>query len=268
MSLRQHYIRGLFFDSYEQASMHFGVDIAYAQKQIARGVPIDMAFGDRPALKKEEEGKSNFHKFIKPAPKRLVPEIIVYKEYTVPTKSQVKAPELTFKSLRQQHPYYSKRLNTLHAFIDSNASELRSSLAVVNGKAKMLEDIKAVIKGRWQKLKGDKSLFDVDINEIQDVSYNDYSPYYHGVIAGNTLNNARIYDITLVYVPGGLIPSRIQSSLANLLRRRINLNLPTVILTDKNFLSSLEEYDRYLDESLLEYKNEFVYIDVNPAKVL
>jgi hypothetical protein len=59
-----------------------------------------------------------------------------------------------------------------------------------------------------------------------------------------------------------------QTSLAALLRMRINLNLPTILFTDKNFLSSVEEYGVFLDETISEYREQFFCIDVNPAKIL
>jgi hypothetical protein len=269
MDPHNYYIRGLFFYSYADASNYFGVDHNVAMKQIKAGAPIDMIFGDRPALIKTTPPPSDFSMYINRIPVKHNAVDTQHIEKTVLQKKQTETPALTFKSLRVKHPYYSKRFNQLHKFIDENASTPKASLFVVNGKKKMLEDIRNAINGRWLNvsLSGTTLTF-VHLNDIQDVSSGDYSANHHGSIDINILNNARFSGMTVVDIPGGLMPNRLQSSLGNLLRRRINLDLPTILLTDKNFTSSLEHYEPYLDETISEYGGAFTIIDINPAKFL
>jgi hypothetical protein len=268
MNSQKHYIRGRYFSSYEEASIHFGVDHVVAMKRLDNGAPIDMVYGDRPALKEVRKETPDFSKYINPAQRKLITDNTHHDEIAKQLNNKALPPGLTFKSLRHKHPYYSKRFNLLHKFIDNNAVNPRASLAVVNGKKAMLEDIRLVIEGRWLTLNSESIITNVHLNEVQDVSCGSYAPNYHGIIDRKVLDTARFSGMTIVDVPGGLMPSRLQSSLGNLLRRRINLELPTILFTERNFLSSLEQYDYYLDETISEYHDEFTIIDINPAKIL
>jgi hypothetical protein len=268
MNSQKYYIRGRYFSSYEDASEHFGVDHAVAMKRLGNGIPIDMVWGDRPALEEAKKETTNFLKYINSEQTNLITEDNLHAEKKVHLNKQTSPPELTFKSLRHKHPYYAKRLNLLHKFIDNNAVNPRASLAVVNGNKAMLKDIRQVIEGRLLTVNNETIIANVHLNEMQDVSCGDYAINYHGIIDRKVLDAARFSSVTIVDVPGGLMPSRLQSSLGNLLRRRINLALPTILLTNKNFLSSLEHYDHYLDETISEFRDEFTIVDVNPVKLL
>jgi hypothetical protein len=269
MKSQNHYIRGQYFFSYEEASKHFDVDHVVAMRRLTNGAPIDMVYGDRPALNEaKKESTNTFLKYIKPEQVKLNTGDTLHNERRSLPNKQTSQPYLTFKSLRHKHPYYAKRFNLLHKFIDNNAVDPGASLAVVNGNKVMLEDIRQTIEGRWLTINNEQVIANVHINDIQDVSYESYEPNYHGIVDKKILDAARFSGMTIIDLPGGLMPSRLQSSLGNLLRRRINLALPTILLTDRNFLSSLEHYESYLDETISEYREQFTIIDINPKKVL
>lgn len=268
MNSQKHYIRGRYFSSYEEASKHFSVDHSVAMKRLDKGAPIDMVYGDRPALIEAKKETTDFLKYIKPEQVELITGDNLYAEKKGNLNKQTSPPDLTFKSLRHKHPYYAKRFNVLHKFIDNNAIDPRASLAVVNGNKAMLKDIRKVIEGRLLTVNSEAIITNVHLNEIQDVSCGDYALNFHGIVDRKVLNAARFSGVTIVDLPGGLMPPRLQSSLGNLLRRRINLALPTILLTDRNFLSSLENYDDYLDETISEYRDDFTIIDINPVKIL